>query len=427
MLLEIVVVLLLTAVNGALAMSELAVVSSRPARLRALAAAGSRGAEAALRLAEEPGRFLSSVQIGITLVGVVSGAFSGATLGFRVADFLEARGFPDEGAEALGVGAVVVAITWLSVVFGELVPKRLALRDPERTAARVAPAMRRVAVVTAPVVWLLDRSSRVALRILGAAEETGGGVTEEEVRSLIAEAETAGVIETEERDMISGVMRLADRSARALMTPRREVELIDAAAPPEEALRRLRAATHSRLPLRDGDADAVVGVVSVREALAACDSGAPLDLRALARTAPVVMDVAEAITVIAKLKDSTAHMALVFDEYGHFEGVVTAMDVLEAITGAFRETEGEEEIVVTREDGSLLVPGWTPADEFFDRIGVPLPDGEFETMAGFALDRMGRMPEVGERFDFAGWRFEIVDLDRRRIDKLLVERVEAAG
>lgn len=422
MLLEIAIVLALTVVNGLLAMSELAVVSARRTKLKTLAERGSRGAASALRLAEHPGKFLSAVQIGITLVGVLSGAFSGATLGARLAVWLASQGLAPATAQALGFGGVVVAITYLSLIIGELVPKRIALRDPEAVAIRVAPAMSTLAMLAAPLVTLLDLSGRAILTLLGLKDRPGEGVTEEEVRSVVAEAGASGVIETEEMEMISGVMRLGDRAARALMTPRREVEVLDLSAGEDAILERLRNTRRARLPVRDGAADDIVGVIVVREALADLDLRGTLELEGLIRTAPVVLDGADALSVIRSIRASTVHMALVFDEYGHFEGVVTSGDILEAIVGVLRE-EGEEDepAMVERESGGLLVAGWMPIDEFADRTGAPVGrGGEYETVAGYVLTELGRLPAVGERFEREGWTFEVVDLDGRRIDKLLV-------
>jgi putative hemolysin len=428
-LLEIAIVLALTVVNGLLAMSELAVVSARRTRLKTLAERGSRGAASALRLAEDPGRFLSSVQIGITLVGVLSGAFSGATLGARLTVWLASAGLSPATAQALGFGGVVVAITYLSLIVGELVPKRIALRDAEAVAARVAPAMTWLARIGAPVVFLLDVSGRAILALLGLKDRPGEGVTEEEVRSVVAEAGATGVIETEEMEMISGVMRLGDRAARALMTPRREVEVLDLSAGEDAILERLRNTRRARLPVRDGAADDIVGVIVVREALADLDLRGTLELQGLIRTAPVVLDGADALSVIRSIRASTVHMALVFDEYGHFEGVVTSGDILEAIVGVLREEGDEDEpAMVEREAGGLLVAGWMPIDEFADRTGAPVGrGGDYETMAGFVLAELGRLPAVGERFEREGWTFEVIDLDGRRIDKLLVTAPAAAA
>ena len=421
MYLEILIVLALTVVNGLLAMSELAIVSARPSRLKVMMEQGRSGARTALLLREDPGRFLSSAQIGITLVGVLSGAFSGATLGARLAQTLLAAGVSDNWADTLGVGTVVVAITYLSLIVGELVPKQIALRDPEAVAVKAAPVMAIVARVTSPLVWLLDGSGKLILRLLG---QTGGDpnqITDAEIRLTMAEAESAGVLKSDEREMIAGVMRVADRSAKALMTPRREVELIDLADDPAAILEQARASRRSRLPVRDGDPDDVVGVMSVKDILMNAEAGNQKPLRDLVREAPIVLDLAEAPQVIDALQQTLVHMALVFDEYGHFQGIVTPMDVLEGITGAFRDEESDEPSCVERADGSYLVAGWMPVDEFAERVGVPLPpERDYDTVAGLILERMGRLPALGETLDYGGFRLEVVDLDGLRIDKVLV-------
>jgi len=427
LLTEILIVVALTIVNGLLAMSELAVVSSRPARLKVLSDQGSRGAATAMRLANDPGRFLSSVQIGITLVGVLSGAFSGATLGLRLSEWLGTQGLSPSVSDTLGVGIVVVAITYLSLILGELVPKQIALRDPERVAARVAPTMSLVAKIGAPVVFLLDVSGKAVLALLGQKGESEEKVTEEEVRTIIAEAETAGVLERDEREMIAGVMRLADRSARALMTPRREVEVIDLSDSAEQIREELRATRRSRLPVQDGEADAIIGVIVVKDLIdfLSGTGGDVQDLRVHVQEAPIVMDTADSLHVLREIRASRVHMALVFDEYGHFEGIITPGDVLEAIIGAFQEEEESEPAIVTRADGSYLVAGWMQVDEFSHELGIQIPrDADFQTVAGFVLAEMNHLPNVGETFDKGHWRFEIVDLDGRRIDKILVSRID---
>ncbi|MDZ7600511.1 MAG: hemolysin family protein [Hoeflea sp.] len=425
MLTEISLVIVLILINGVLAMSELAVVSSRPVRLKLLADQGSKGAAMALRLAEDPGRFLSTVQIGITLVGVLSGAFSGATLGARLAGWLEGQGLSEVMADALGVGSVVVAITYLSLIVGELVPKQIALRAPEAVAAKVAPAMALLSRVALPLVWLLNASGKAVLALLGQKGETGKKTTDEEIRMVLAEAQSAGVIETAESEMISGVMRLADRTARGLMTPRREVEVIDIEDDPTEIREQLRNSRRTRLPVRNGPTDEILGVVFVKDALDAFLQGGSLDIRSLMREAPVVSDLSGAMNVIGALRKSPSHMVLVYDEYGHFEGVVTSGDVLEAITGVFREDNGEEAAILKREDGSFLVSGWMPIDEFADEMGFSLDkDFDYETVAGLVIDELKRLPALGESFTAKGWRFEVVDMDGRRIDKLLVGKVQ---
>jgi len=423
LLTEILIVIALTVINGVLSMSELAVVSSRPIRLKVMAEQGNKGATTALKLAEDPGRFLSSVQIGITLVGVLSGAFSGATLGARLTTWLQAQGLAGNLADWLGVGTVVVIITYLSLIIGELVPKQIALRSPETVAARVAPAMKLIATVGGPVVWLLDVSGRMVLSLLGQRGESGDKVTDEEIRTVLAEAQSAGVIETEESAMISGVMRLADRTARGLMTPRRDVEVLDTEDDPEEMRAQLRSTSRSRLPVRRGSSDEILGVLFVKDAYDFMAGGRLIDITTVMREAPVVSDLTGALDVIQALRKASAHMVLVFDEYGHFEGIITSGDILEAITGVFQEDEQEEPAIVQREDGSFLVAGWMPVDEFADQMGFAIADDPgYETVAGFVLDEMKHLPELGESFAKNGWVFEVVDLDGRRIDKLLIRR-----
>ena len=423
MLIEIAVVLALILLNGVLAMSELAVVSSRMARLQARAERGERGAQAAIELARDPGRFLSTVQIGITLVGILSGALSGATIGVRVAAMLPAIGVPEAYASEIGIGLVVVVITYLSLILGELVPKQVALSDPEAVAVRVAPAMRLLSVVALPLVWLLDRSGSLVLALLGQSGRRENTVSEEEIRMVIAEAEGAGVIEKAETDMIEGVMRIADRTARGLMTPRHDVAIAEAGDSREALLARFRASGHSRLPLRDGGADDIIGVLHSRDLLQAPRTG--FDARKLVLAAPVIHDAMPATQVIERLKTAPSHMLLVFDEYGHFEGIITPMDILGAIAGGFDEAAEDEPKIVEREDGSLIVAGWMPVDEFAARTGLALEEErDFETVAGLVLDRAGELPQVGRRLIVDDWCIEVVDLDGRRIDKLLVYKTD---
>jgi putative hemolysin len=419
MITEILVILALIVLNGVLAMSELAIVSARPGRLKTLEAK-SRGARMALRLAEHPGRFLSTVQIGITAVGVLSGALSGATLGLRLQTWLVAQGLDRDWASTLGVGGVVVAITYVSLIVGELVPKQLALRNPEAVAIRMAPAMTFLSVIGAPLVWFLDRSGRVLLWLLGQRGESENRVTEEEVHVLLAEAHEGGVLETEEREMITGVMRLSDRTARALMTPRHEVDMLPLDAVGAEAVAAIRKVARPRMPVADAEGE-VVGIVLLADAFQVVSRRETLDLKTLVREVPVVSDQAEALDVLEILQKSEHHFALVYDEYGHFEGILTTGDVLEAITGAVAASDTHEPAIVTREDGSHLVAGWMPVDEFCDRLGLPRElAGEYDTVAGLILHQLGHIPELGAHFTTEGYRFEVIDLDGRRIDKVLV-------
>ena len=424
---ELAVVVALVLFNGLLALAELAIVSSRRHRLQALVDRGIAGAGEARALASDPGRFLSTVQTGITLVGVLSGAFSGATLGQHLAEWFVELGLTVGVAQTLGVGLVVTVITYFSLVIGELVPKQIALRDPESIAVRVAPAMTAMAKIASPIVSFLDVSGRAVLRALGYGAQAEHRVTDEEIRILIAEAETAGVIEPGERAMIAGVMRLGDRPVRAVMTPRREVDMIDLSAEPEEIRRTIVDSVHSRLPVHAGTRDEIVGVVQAKDLLDAYLRGESPDLQAHMRSAPTVPDTADALDVLDAIKESTVHMALVHDEYGQFQGVVTNADILEAIVGDFRTEEGPPEPeAVQRDDGSWLIAGSMPADEMAERLSVTLPpERSYHTAAGFVLGQLGYLPAVGESFDYQGWRFEVVDLDGRRIDKVLARRIAA--
>ena len=422
MIAEVLVILALIVVNGVLAMSELAVVSARPARLKPLESK-SRGARMALRLAEHPGRFLSSVQIGITAVGILSGALAGDTLGERLEGWLSAQGLDAVWAARLGVGGVVLAITYVSLIVGELVPKQLALRNPEAVAIRVAPLMTLISVVAAPVVWFLDRSGKVLLWLLGQRGAGGAKVTEEEVHVLLAEAHEGGVLEDEERVMMAGVMRLSDRSARALMTPRNEIEMLPYEAGSTEAIAAIRRLARPRMPVANAEGE-VLGIVTLADVFQVVSRRETVDMKALVRDVPVVNDRMEALDVIEVLQKSEHHMALVYDEWGHFEGIITTADLLEAITGAEAAAEADEPAIAERADGSLLVAGWMPADEFCDRMGLPRDlAGDYDTVAGLVLHQLGHMPGLGEVAEVEGHRFEVVDMDGLRIDKVLVSRV----
>lgn len=422
--LEITAVFFLIVVNGLLAMSEMAIVSSRTSRLKAMVDQDVVGARRALALASDPGRFLSAVQIGITLVGVLSGAFSGATLGQRFSVWLMAQGLSQDVADAVGVGVVVVIITYASLIVGELVPKQIALRDPERMAVRVAPAMAWVARLTSPLVWLLDASGRLVLMLLRQNNVREERVTEEEIKTLIAEAESSGVLEPGEKEMIAGVLRLGDRNVKVVMTPRHDVDSINLSASDETIFAALKESGHSRLPVFDTEGE-VIGVVQAKDLLKPFLAGERPDIRTFIRHAPVIPDSADARDVIFALKDSPIHMGLVHDEYGHFRGLVTTADILGSIVGEFSTEEGpQERPVVRRADGSLLLAGWMPLDELVDVTGIKLADaGSIHTTAGFVVQGFGRLPDVGEIFETQGWRFEVLDLDGRRVDKVLATRL----
>ncbi len=424
-MIELLIVAGLILLNGLFALSELAVVSARRPRLKAMAAGGSVGATSALALADNPGRFLSSVQIGITLIGIVNGAYSGEAFGGQAANTLMASGVPGNIAVPLGYGIVIAVITYLSVIAGELVPKSFALRNAEGIACAVAPAMTLFSRIAAPAVWLLDSSTRLVFRLLGQSTTNETRVTDDEIRAMIAEAESHGVIEKGEREMISGVMRLADRAVIGLMTPRMDVDWIDLSAPEAEIKARLVSTPHSRLPVGEGTADNLIGVVQTRELLAAILDGNVLDVRAHVRRAPIIPDTKDALSVLAVLREAAVPMALIYDEHGDFEGLVTPADVLEAIAGVFKsDIEAGDDYAIERDDGSFLLSGAMPVDEMADRLGITLPgQRSYATVAGFVLATLQHLPKTGEHVEAGGWRFEVVDLDGRRIDKVLASRV----
>jgi len=418
--------------NAVFALSELAIVSARPARLRLAADRGHRGARTALALAADPGKFLSTVQIGITLVGIIAGAYSGASLGGPMGERLAALGVPDRWAPETGFAIVIALTTYFSLVVGELVPKQVALRAAEPIAMVAAVPMAFIAKVTAPFVWLLDRSSAFLLRLLGVRAKGEHALTAEELNLVFAEATRSGVIEEEERQIMTGIMRLADRPVRELMTPRTELDTIDRKASEADVRAAIKDSPHSLLPVADGSPDNIVGVIKVKDVLATLLAGKRLQIGRLMRKAEVIPDQLDAMDALRLLQQSDVAMALVHDEYGHLEGVVTPADLLSAIVGNFasHQDEGDEPMVVEREDGSLLVAGSLPADALADRLGIELPDDrDFATAAGFALSVLKKLPHEGEHFHEQDWRFEVVDMDGRKIDKLLVSQVadEAAA
>ncbi|MFZ5706960.1 MAG: hemolysin family protein [Pseudomonadota bacterium] len=421
---DLVVIVALIALNGVFAMSELAIVSARRARLEAMARSGRRGAGTAILLAADPGKFLSTVQIGITLIGILAGAYSGASLGGPVGERLVLVGVPESSAAEAGFVLVIAITTFLSLIVGELVPKQFALRAPEPIAAFLAVPMLWLSRVTAPFVWLLDQTSGLVFRILGLNRESEHHVTAEELHLIVAEASSAGVIEESERAIISGVVRLADRPVREVMTPRTDVEWIDINDDADAIRAQLAELPHTRMPVGDGSVDQLLGVIHARDLVRALLGGAEIDLRAMLKKGIVLPDHVDAMDALKALREAEVPMAFVHDEYGHFEGLVAPANLLAAIAGEFASDKDydTDPAVVVREDGSLLVSGTASADALGERLGLDLPeDRDFATVAGLALWRLKHLPVTGESFDYRGWRFEVVDMDGRRIDKLLVE------
>ena len=421
----IAVIALLFVLNGVFALSEMAIVAARRARLEAMAREGRAGARAALELIADPSRFFATVQIGITLVGIVAGAFSGATLADPLATVIA----PVFGGHSHTVAliAVVTLITYLSLVVGELVPKRLALTRPEPIAAAIAGPMLMLSTVAAPAVWLLRHSTEGVLRLLGRPAARDTTVTEEEVKSLIAEGTRAGIFAPEEREMINGVLRLADRSVRAIMTPRADIAWIERTATRDGLVAAVSATRHTQLLVCEGSVDAPVGLVSTRDVLAATLASKPVDIAGLTTPVPFVPEHTPVIRLIEVFRKAHRRIAVVVDEYGVTEGIVSATDILQSIAGALPEPgESPEAAVVRRADGSLLIDGMLPIDEFEELAGRrDLRAGaNFETLAGFVINRLGHLPNVGDTIEVDGMTFEVVDLDERRIDRLLVRLPE---
>lgn len=418
---EILAVVAMTLVNGLLAMSELAVVSSRKSRLEQLAHQGNRGARAALRLVADPSRFLSTVQIGITLVGIIAGAFSGATLGQRLGGWLNGFAVISPYGKALGIGVTVVAITYLSLILGELVPKRVALSQPERIASLVAGWMSGLSMVAAPAVWVLHISTEKVMGALGLSGVRETSITEEEVKSLIAEGTQSGVFVAQEQQMIEGVLRLADRSVRVIMTPRSRIAWIDARSDLNTIVETVSANRFSRLLVCNEAVDRPVGIVQTKDLLPQALHCSDFSLADLTRPVLCVPDHTPVLKLINRFKKEKVHIALVIDEYGTTEGLVSLTDVIEAIAGDLPEHGEESEPgIVQRDQGSWLVDGTFPTDEVETITGIPMGK-EVKMVAGFVLHHLGRIPEAGVRFDHGGACFEVVDMDGNRIDKVLIQ------
>ncbi|NVO14562.1 MAG: HlyC/CorC family transporter [Rhodoplanes sp.] len=420
-LVEIAVLIALFALNGFFAMAELAVVSSRRIRLQQMADEGHPGAAQALALADNPGQLLSAVQVGITLIGILSGAFGGATLGQRLGPLLDEIPHVDPYGNQLAVVLVVVAITAVSVVMGELVPKQVALSAPEIIASRMARPLDLLSRVFRPFVWILERSSTGLLRLLGVPARSAASVTEEEVRFTIAEGTEAGVIAKVEQQMIHGVLALADRPVVAEMTPRPDVYWIDLDDEPAQIAREVAECPYSRLVVaRGGDLGRPLGVMQKKDLVEDLIAGKGLHLEPHLREPVYVPENVSVLRMLEMFRKVSLHVAFVVDEYGDFLGIITLTDVLSAIAGDLpEEHEPMPEDITPRADGTFLVDGRVPIDELALKFGLPAPGAEFHTAAGLALERLARIPVEGDTFAVGDWRVEVIDMDGRRIDKLL--------
>ena len=426
--LQLSIVFLLILLNGFFAMAEIALVSARPARLQPLAADGSAGAEAALELKRDPSRLLATVQIGITIIAVLSGTFGQATFGERLQEFLAGQGgVLGAYAHAIGIAVVVIGISYFSLILGELVPKRIALRHPERIAAALARLMRWLARAATPLEWLLSLTTDFLLRLMPLRGEPPA-VTDEEIGFMLREGVATGNIPLAETAIVEMALRLGDRRIGALMTPRMQVEFLDLDDAEEEIRRRIRDSAYSRFPVLQGGTHQLAGIVQVKDLLAESLAGQPFNLRAALRAPLFVPNTVTVLRALEVFKSTGEQMALVVDEYGDLEGLVTLTDILEALVGDLPASGGGDPRIVRREDGTWLVDGMVGLDELKQALGVarlPGEDADFHTLGGYLMARLNRVPLVADRVTADGWRFEIVEMDGRRVDRVLI--VPVAG
>ena len=423
-LLETTIILILIILNGLLAMSELAIVSSRRVRLQQMAQDGNRGAEVALELTETPNRFLSTVQIGITLIGIFAGAIGGATIAQAFADLLAQIPTLAPYATAISIAVVVGTITFLTVVLGELVPKRIALQNTERIAAAIARPMRSLSVITWPIVRLLVLATDAILALLRVQAQPKTALTGEEIRMLVEQGAQAGIIEEVERDMVESVFLLGDRPLDAIMTPRPEIVWLDVNMPDDQIRHVVKSSSHSRFPVCDGPLDKALGLVRAKDLLANCLAGERLKLREVMQEPLFAPENAQALQVLERFRETGIHLAMLVDEYGGIEGLVTSFDILEAIVGDIPTMdEIDQPPIIQRSDGTWLVDGLISVDDFkraFD-IGSLPGEGMYQTLAGFVIYMLGSLPAPGNHFGYAGIRFEVADMDGRRVDKVVLK------
>lgn len=417
----------LIALNGVFAMSEIALLTARKARLKKLAADGDASAGVALELGEDPTRFLSTIQIGITSIGVLSGIVGESVLAAPFSLWLQSFGLPGQTAAVIATAAVVMLVTYVAIVIGELVPKRLGQINPETIARIVARPMRTLAILTRPFVLLLSVSTHSLLRIMGVNPNAVPSVTEEEIHALLEEGSEAGIIEQHQHEMVRNVFRLDDRQLGSLMIPRSAVVCLDIRQSQEDNLRRLIDSEHSCFPVCDGGLDKLLGVIHAKHALAAVAQGKALDFSAILRPGVFVPETLTGTELLEQFRANSMQMAFVIDEYGEIEGVVTLQDLIEAVTGEFTPRNAEDAWAVQREDGSWLLDGAIPIPEMKDRLKlktVPEEDkGRYHTLSGLVMLLLGRVPNTGDYTEWEGWRLEVVDMDEKRIDKVLATPV----
>jgi len=424
---QILIVICLIIANGLFAMAEIAIVTARKARLQQQADDGDSRARIALELANSPSRFLSTVQIGITLIGILAGAFGGATIADKLTPRLNLIPWIAPHGAAVGLVIVVLGITYLSLIIGELVPKQIALNNAERISAAVAPVMRILSWLASPLVHLLSLSSQLVLRVSGVKPSKDSAVTEEEIKLMIQQGTQEGVFEPTEQEMVERVFRLGDRTVNALMTPRPDVVWLDPQDPPEDIQRKITTNSHTHYPVAEGQIDNIIGLVNTKDLLSQNLSCQPIDLRSVLRPAIFVPETMSALEVLESFKKLRSHAAFIIDEHGGFQGLVTTSDLLEAIVGDIpMPDEVEEAEIIQREDGSWLVDGKVPADELKELLQVDqLPFEEenlYQTLGGLVMAYLGRVPSSGENFEWGGFQFEVVDMDGHRVDKVMIQR-----
>lgn len=430
MFLDLLIVVALILTNGVLAMTELAVVSARKGRLQAMADAGSRHAATALALKNDPSKFLSTVQVGITLIGIFSGTYSGVTFAEPLGEYL-LTAFPSLGTHAddVAIAVVVTCVTYLSLIIGELVPKQIALHHADRVAVFIATPIRLLSYIARPVVWILDISSRGVLSLLRIKPNTLPSISTDDVRDVIAESTAAGAIDPEERQMLERVMRLGDIAVSAAMTHRRDLVWFDVNEPLDSIVAKVERTQHARYPLCDGSVEKIVGLVTLKGLLLQLARGEVPELRRIAHKPTYLPDSATILTALEEFKQSTSNLFVIVNEHGGMQGIVTLKDVLETIVGTLPEPALRgDEAATEREDGSWLVDGGLSVHEAEEMMNISglVASGSYHTVAGFALQQFREIPQAGDRFDWNGWRFEVVDMDGTRIDKLLVVRLPAA-
>jgi putative hemolysin len=424
---EIALLFALILLNGAFAMSEIALVTARKTRLQKLVDEGDSAAIAAVKLGADPTRFLSTIQIGITSIGVLNGIVGEAALAPPLALWLMSLGLPTPYAGYAGTGLVVVLITYFSIVLGELVPKRLGQANPEAVARLVAKPINMLAIATQPFVHLLSGSTKALLRLLGVQDKAGSSVTEEEIHAVLAEGTSAGVIESHEHTMVRNVFLLDDRQIGSLMVPRSDVVVLDMRLGFEDNLKRIDASDHARFPLVDGSMDNVLGIVNARQLLSRVAHGGVPDLQHLMQAPLYVPETLTGMELLENFRSSDVHMACVIDEYGEVQGIVTLKDLIEAITGEFQSRNPETSWAVQRADGSWLLDGHIPVPELKDRLGLSsVPEeerGRYHTLSGMMMLLTGRLPKIADTIQWQDWNFEIVDMDRKTIDKVLASQM----